>query len=216
MTAGMRVRGCHRPSPVVMRPILLATLAIALLSCMDALIKAALTSLPVLQVPFMRYLIGTAALIPLVMAERPAWPDREGLLANGIRAILVVVTATSFFYALGQLPLAETLVLSFVSPAFTVLFAAILLGEKVTWRILAALVAGFAGVTLIVAGGLSGPSDKIGSLMGVAAAIVAAIGYAATNVLLRARAQRDYDEKTMVDAYAALYGEALASPHILR
>lgn len=32
----------------------------------------------------------------------------------------------------------------------------------------------------------------------------------------QARAQRDFDELTMVDAYAALYGEALASPHILR
>lgn len=32
----------------------------------------------------------------------------------------------------------------------------------------------------------------------------------------RARAQRDYAEDAMVDAYAALYGEALARPHILR
>ncbi|NIJ16673.1 glycosyltransferase [Sphingobium vermicomposti] len=32
----------------------------------------------------------------------------------------------------------------------------------------------------------------------------------------RARACRDFDEATMVEAYAALYGEALSSPHILR
>lgn len=32
----------------------------------------------------------------------------------------------------------------------------------------------------------------------------------------RRRAQRDYAEQVMVDAYAALYGEALASPSILR
>lgn len=32
----------------------------------------------------------------------------------------------------------------------------------------------------------------------------------------RARAGRDFDEATMVEAYAALYGEALSSPHILR
>lgn len=30
------------------------------------------------------------------------------------------------------------------------------------------------------------------------------------------RAQRDFDEAAMVDAYAALYGQALSSPHILR
>ena len=32
----------------------------------------------------------------------------------------------------------------------------------------------------------------------------------------RVRAGRDFDEATMVDAYAALYGEALSTPHILR
>ena len=32
----------------------------------------------------------------------------------------------------------------------------------------------------------------------------------------RHRAQRDFDEAAMVDAYASLYGQALSSPHILR
>ncbi|HKT76974.1 MAG TPA: glycosyltransferase [Sphingobium sp.] len=32
----------------------------------------------------------------------------------------------------------------------------------------------------------------------------------------RQRARRDFDEAAMVDAYAALYGQALSSPHILR
>ena len=32
----------------------------------------------------------------------------------------------------------------------------------------------------------------------------------------RARAARDFAEETMVNAYASLYGEALASPMILR
>lgn len=32
----------------------------------------------------------------------------------------------------------------------------------------------------------------------------------------RARAVRDFNEQAMLDAYSALYGEALASPHILR
>lgn len=177
--------------PVIMRPILLATLAIALLSCMDALIKAALGSLPVVQVSFMRFLIGSAVMMAVLAIRRPGWPGRESFLANGLRALLVVVTATSFFYALGQLPLAETLILSFISPAFTVLFAALLLGERVTWRILLSLVAGFAGVALIVSGGLGGPSTKTISLLGVAAVLVSAVGYAASNVLLRARAQRD-------------------------
>lgn len=174
-----------------MRPVLHAVAGIALLSVMDALIKGAVGSLPVLQVALLRYLVGSAAILALVAWRRPGWPTREALLANGVRAILVVITATSFFFALGQLPLAETLILSFVSPAFMVLFAAILLGERVGPRILVSLAAGFAGVAVIVAGGLGGDGQKAASLPGVVAVLVSAVGYAATNVLLRARAQRD-------------------------
>ena len=174
-----------------MRPVLHAVAGIALLSVMDALIKGAVESLPVLQVALLRYLVGSAAILALAAWRRPGWPTREALLANGVRAILVVITATSFFYALGRLPLAETLILSFVSPAFTVLFAAILLGERVGPRILVSLVAGFAGVAVIVAGGLGGEGARETSLSGVAAVLVSAVGYSATNVLLRARAQRD-------------------------
>lgn len=174
-----------------MRPVLHAVAGIALLSVMDALIKGAVESLPVLQVALLRYLVGSAAILALAAWRRPGWPTREALLANGVRAILVVITATSFFYALGRLPLAETLILSFVSPAFTVLFAAILLGERVGPRILVSLVAGFGGVAVIVAGGLGGEGARETSLSGVAAVLVSAVGYSATNVLLRARAQRD-------------------------
>lgn len=175
-----------------MRPILQAFIGIALLSFMDALIKAAVAGLPVLQVTFLRYVVGSLVILVLLLVERPGWPTREAILANLTRALLVVVTATSFFYALGQLPLAETLILSFVSPTFTVLFAALLLGERVGPRVVASLAAGFAGVALIVAGGLGVPdTQKAHSLLGVAAVLVAAVGYAATNVLLRARAQRD-------------------------
>lgn len=175
-----------------MTPVLQAFVAIALLSFMDALIKAAVATLPVLQVTFLRYLVGSFVILGLLLRERPGWPTREALVANLLRALLVVVTATSFFYALGQLPLAETLILSFISPAFTVLFAVILLGEKVGPRILASLAAGFAGVAVIVLGGLGGTADeKTSSILGIAAVLVSAVGYAATNVLLRARAQRD-------------------------
>lgn len=177
------------------RPILQAILAIALLSAMDAAIKALVARLPVWEVTFLRYLVGSAWMLALLAWARPARPSGEALKANLVRAVVVVVTATSFFYALGELPLAETLVLSFISPACTALLAALLLGERPDRKVLGALAAGFAGVLVIAAGGLEygtvdGP-PKTGSLLGVSAVIVAAIGYSASNVLLRARARHD-------------------------
>jgi len=50
---------------------------------------------------------------------RPGWPTREAATYNGLRALLIVVTATSFFFALGRLPLADAIAMSFISPALT-------------------------------------------------------------------------------------------------
>lgn len=179
------------------RPVLECLIGIALLSIMDAMIKGLVATLPVVEVAFLRYVVGSCVMIGIAAVRQPGWPRPDTIRANAVRAILVVVTATCFFYALGVLPLAETLILSFVSPLFTALLAVLLLGERLNGRILAAIAAGFGGVLIIVLGshtGGEGPaSTGLGgqSLWGVAAVLVSALTYSASNVLLRARAQRD-------------------------
>jgi S-adenosylmethionine uptake transporter len=73
---------------------------------------------------------------------------------------------------------------------FTAIFAVLLLGERLDLRIASALAAGFAGVLVIVLGGAEGRIGG-GSVLGVAAILLSSVTYAASNVLLRARAQRD-------------------------
>ena len=169
--------------------------AIALLSVMDAMIKELVATLPVLEVAFLRYGVGSVLMTAVLATLRPGWPGAETVRANALRAILVVVTGVTFFYALGVLPLAETLILSFVSPLFTALLATAVLGERLRLRTLAAIAAGFAGVLVIVAGtaGLSGPPRPGGAvpLLGIGAVLISSFTYSASNVLLRARAQRD-------------------------
>ena len=178
------------------RPILEAVLGIAFLSVMDSVIKGLVAVYPVAEVAFVRYLVGSAVMICATAWLRPGWPRAETIRANAVRAVLVVVTAISFFYALGQLPLAETLILSFLSPVFTSLFAALILKERVDLRVVGALAAGFCGVVIIVVGKAGTPDMPKGewfggSLLGVAAVLLSSVTYAASNVLLRARAQRD-------------------------
>jgi S-adenosylmethionine uptake transporter len=112
------------------------------------------------------------------------------VIANAMRSVVALLTATSFFYALGQLPLAETLVLSFLAPTFVALFGMMLLKEPVDRRVVLALVVGFAG-TLIVAFGGAEEGAPARSWTGVAAALASAVFYALSVVLLRQRAQRD-------------------------
>ena len=175
------------------RPILACCVAIALLSVMDAVIKEALKTLPVLQVAFLRYAVGSACMAAVSAAYRPGWPRPDTVRANAVRALLVVVTATCFFYGIGVLPLAEALLLSFMSPFFTAVLAAMLLGEKLGGRTIGAIAAGFAGVAVIVAGsgGGEGGGPAAAPVLGAAAILLSALTYSASNVLLRARAQRD-------------------------
>ena len=167
-----------------------AAAAIAVLSAMDAVIKAMAAKYPTFEVAFLRFSFGLVFATAALAIARPGRPSRETVIANAGRAALAVVTATTFFFALGQLPLAEALVLTFLSPMFVALFGALMLGERPDRRILAALVAGFAGVLVVVSDSFGAPGEAR-SLIGVAAALVSAVCYAFGLVLLRARAQRD-------------------------
>jgi S-adenosylmethionine uptake transporter len=171
-------------------PALRAAAGIAFLSVMDAIIKAMAVHYATFQVAFLRFACGSLVATILLLALRPGRPSRETVVANGLRSIVAVLTATSFFYALGQLPLAETLVLSFLAPMFVALFGMLLLKERVDGRILFALIAGFAG-TLVVVLGHGGFEAGTRSWTGVAAALFSAVVYAFNLILLRQRAQRD-------------------------
>ena len=185
---GTRPLGC---SPIMhFGPALRAVAGIAILSIMDAVIKAMAVHYPIFQVTFLRFAFGSLVATTLVTALRPGWPSSETVKGNLLRSLVGVLTALSFFYALGQLPLAEVLVLSFLSPMFVALFGLLLLREKVDSRVLAAIAVGFGG-TLVVVLGQNGGGGGARSLTGVGAALFSAVSYALSMVLLRQRAQRD-------------------------
>lgn len=172
------------------RAVFEAVAGIGVLSVMDAIIKGLAAHFPTFQLAFARYLFGSLAILLLVAVVRPGWPSWETIRANGLRAVFVVSTAVTFFYALGTLPLAETLALSFLSPIFMAMFAALILKETIDRKIVSALVCGLAGMVVIV-GGKLGQGSFDGSLLGVAAVLISAVTYALSMVLLRARAMRD-------------------------
>ena len=172
-----------------LHPAWLAILGIGVLSAMDALIKVVGARYPTFQLVFLRFSFGfvIAALVWLWM--RPARPSREAIRANTLRGFIGLATATSFFYALQTLPLAETIAFSFLSPLFLAGFGALLLGEKLGTGILIGLAVGFAGMLVMVAG--QGSAGGSLPLSGVLAATGSAITYALSLVLLRQRAQQD-------------------------
>jgi len=182
-----------RPSSSPASAILLAALGIGLLSLMDATIKGLSDRYGVTEIAFSRYLVGTLVMAGVLAVLRPGWPSAETWRTNGVRAVLVVATALCFFHGLSVLPLAEALALSFLSPIFIALFAALLLRERVRPPVWAGLVVGFLGVGIVVAGqvGAEGVARVAGSAWGIAAILASALTYALSMVLLRARARHD-------------------------
>lgn len=182
-----------------------AAAGIALLTCMDAVVKSRFAALPFIEVVFLRFVAGAIIAGMIWAVLRPAFPDRGRLLANGSRGVLTVVTATSFFYSVKLLPLAEALTLSFLSPLFVAMLSAVILRENIGRAVLTGLTFGCLGMVVMVwpklgggdgstlsAGGASDSSAASLQLIGVAAALFSAVTYALNLVLLRKLALRDH------------------------
>lgn len=184
------------------RAAIYAIVADILFALLDGTIKSVAQSYHVLEVAFLRFLFGAIIASALLAWVRPAWPSPETIKYNLLRSCLVVVTATSFFYALSVLGFAETVALSFLSPIFVVLFGAVLLGEIIDRRILIALASGFGGMLVMVAThldlagtGMAGrPHLPPNFAWGLAAVLVSTVSYAFVLVILRVRASRDARE----------------------
>jgi drug/metabolite transporter (DMT)-like permease len=167
-----------------------AALGIALLTAMDAVIKAQMQQHPFLLALFMRFAAGAICAIIVAAVLRPARPTRASLIGNSIRIPLVIVTASSFFYSISVLPLAEALTLSFLAPVFVALLGALILKERLDGRILQALGFGLAGMLVMVWPRLQG--GVTGAELGVAAALVSAVSYAFNLILLRTIAVKEH------------------------
>lgn len=172
-------------------PIVLVVVADGLLSLMDAIIKMLTARYPTFQIVWLRFAFGLIGAATLLAIMRPGWPGRDTIVFNATRSLLVVVVATTFFFALSVLPLAEAIALSFVSPLFMVLFGVLLLGERIDSRIGIALAAGLAGMLLIAGARIGDASYSPAAWLGALAAVTSAVAYGLAMVLLRARATRD-------------------------
>lgn len=86
------------------------------------------------------------------------WIVRNGVSAAAtrhhgrlfFRAFLMVVASTSIFFTAALLPLAEGTALTFTTPLFTLVLAAVFLADRVSWQQTLAIFVGLAGVGIIL------------------------------------------------------------------
>lgn len=128
---------------------LMMTVAMLLLPCIDAVAKSLAGIVPPAEIALARFLVQTLVLLPLVLKAGP-FRSLAVFGVNAARGALIMMATLFFFWALQYLPLAEAIAIFFVEPLILTLLSPLLLKEPVGWRRLLAVFIGFGGALLII------------------------------------------------------------------
>ena len=155
------------------RAALLMLLSTLFFGLMAVTIRLASARLSTPEVAFFRNLFGLLALLPLLWRSVPGVFRTRQLPRYFLRSAIGIGSMLCGFWALGHLPMAQAVSLSYSTPLFVTIAAVIWLGEKVRRRRWTAVILGFLGVMVIVRPGTAGFSA--GSLVAVAAAVLSSV-----------------------------------------
>lgn len=144
------------PTGDLARAIMLMVVAVTLFSCLDSSAKylGTVSGVPVGQLIWLRFLVqfvlllvfvpasGVLSLGDLFRTNRPGW--------QAARSVMMALTTVFNFLALQFLRLDQTVTIMFLSPLIVALLAGPLQGEWVGVRRFMAILAGFAGILIVV------------------------------------------------------------------
>ena len=142
-------------------------------AAMAVMIRITSEDLSTQEVAFFRNLFGLLALLPFLWRSGPAVLRTTQLPRYFLRSAIGVASMLCGFWALGNLPMALAISLSYAAPLFVTVLAVFLLGEKVRMRRWSAVVIGFIGVLVIVQPGSTAFSG--GMLVALAGALLGAV-----------------------------------------
>ena len=140
---------------------------------MAVTIRLASETLSTFEIAFFRNFFGLLALLPLLTRSAPGVFRTKQLPLYLLRSTIGIGSMLCGFWAIGNLPMAQAISLSYSTPLFVTIAATIWLGEQVRRRRWTAVILGFIGVLVIVRPGTEGFSA--GSLVAVAAAVLSSI-----------------------------------------
>ena len=168
--------------PPIVRAFACMAISTLLFAVMHAMIRHASSTgaMHPFEIAFFRNLFGVLMLVPMLLRPGTATLRTKRLPLLGLRAILNSGAMLSYFLALSLSPLALVTSLGFSAPLFATVFAAVLLREAVHLRRILALLAGFAGMLMIVRPGVV-PLDA-----GAISAIVSAVFWGCCLIIIKA------------------------------
>ena len=166
-------------------------------SLMSLLVKLAGHGLPSHQIVLVRAVICLVLSVAwLRLAGVSLWGNNRRLLL--LRGVLGTSSLLCFYYSLVHLPFAEAVVIQYIAPVLTAALAAVLLSERPTGRLAAALACSLGGVVLIARPAvLFGDAAADLDSLAVSLALVGSLSTALVFVLVRRLGDRE-DPLTVV------------------
>ncbi len=194
--------GLHRP----VMGVALMCIAMVFLTGNDAMVKWLRSDYPVGQIIFIRSGVALVLMVMLAAASgRLARLRIRSWRQQVLRGLFSISGAFLFATALGLLPLADAIALTFAGPLFVGALAAPVLGEKVGWRRWSAILIGFIGILVIIRPG--GTAWQWALLLPLA--VAATDG--ARDLLTRHMALTEDSLSTMIFTFACLMAAALCT-----
>jgi drug/metabolite transporter (DMT)-like permease len=136
-------------------------------------IRLASATLHTFEIAFFRNFFGLIAALPLLIRHGPGLLKTTQFPRYVFRCVIGICSMLAGFWAIGHLPLAQAVSLSYSTPLFVTLAAAALLNEQVRARRWTAVGLGFLGVLIIVRPGST--EFSIGAVVAVLAAVLSSI-----------------------------------------
>lgn len=144
-----------------------------LFGLMAVVIRLASHSLHTFEIAFFRNFFGLAAALPLLYRHGPDLLRTDHLPRYAFRCFIGMLSMFAGFWAIGHLPLAQAVALSYSTPIFVTIAAVLFLHEQVRARRWAAVAVGFVGVLIIVRPGTA--QFSTGTLVALAAAVLSGV-----------------------------------------
>lgn len=159
----------------------LALSAFALFSAHDVIVKSLGGSYSPVQIVFFSALLGLPLALLMLMRDHTyanLRPHRPGWTA--LRTGAAVTTGVTVFFAFSVLPMAQTYAILFATPLLITLLSVPILGERVGWRRMLAVLIGLVGVLIVLR-----PGQGAGIGLGHIAALIGALASAIASIIVR-------------------------------
>ncbi|WBU57270.1 DMT family transporter [Paracoccus sediminicola] len=141
----------------------------------NVLVKYFGQGLPPAQSAFLRFLFGLILLSPLLPRILRTSIPRPLYKLFVLRGALHTIGVVLWFFAMTRIPIAEVTAIGFLNPIVATLGAALLLGERISWRRGLAIAAALVGALVVLRPGMR--ALELGHLAQVSAAVALGSSY---------------------------------------